>query len=54
MAELSYPLSAGPRDAVRAANGKRLSEITLEAVLAGDVNADDMRVSPETLSLIHI
>ena len=51
MAELSYPLSAGPRDAVRAANGKRLSEITLEAVLAGDVNADDMRVAPETLAL---
>ena len=51
MAELTYPLSAGPRDAVRAASGKRLSEITLDAVLAGDVNADDMRVSPETLAL---
>lgn len=51
MAELTYPLSAGPRDAVRAASGKRLSEITLDAVLSGDVNADDMRVSPETLAL---
>ena len=51
MAELTYPLSAGPRDAVRAASGKPLSEITLDAVLAGDVNADDMRVSPETLTI---
>lgn len=51
MAELTYPLSAGPRDAVRAASGKRLSEITLDAVLSGDVNADDMRVSPDTLAL---
>ena len=51
VAELTYPLSAGPRDAVRAASGKRLSEITLDAVLAGDVNADDMRVSPDTLAL---
>jgi propanediol dehydratase small subunit len=51
VAELTYPLSAGPRDAVRAASGKPLSEITLDAVLTGDVNADDMRVSPETLAL---
>jgi propanediol dehydratase small subunit len=51
VAELTYPLSAGPRNAVRAASGKRLSELTLEAVLAGDVTADDMRVAPETLAL---
>lgn len=51
MAELSYPLSANSRDAVRAASGKRLSDITLDAVLAGDVSADDMRVAPETLAL---
>lgn len=51
MAELTYPLAAGPEDAVRTASGKRLSELTLEAVLAGDVTADDMRVAPETLVL---
>jgi len=51
VAELSYPLSANSRDAVRAASGKRLSDITLDAVLAGDVSADDMRVAPETLAL---
>lgn len=51
MAELSYPLSAGARDAVRTARGKRVSELTLEAVLTGDVTADDMRIAPETLAL---
>ena len=51
MAELTYPLSAGPRNAVRAASGTPLSEITLDAVLAGDVTPDDMRVAPETLVL---
>jgi propanediol dehydratase small subunit len=51
VAELSYPLSAGARDAVRTARGKRVSELTLEAVLTGDVTADDMRIAPETLAL---
>lgn len=51
MAELSYPLSAGARDAVRTASRKRVSELTLEAVLTGDVTADDMRIAPETLAL---
>jgi len=51
VAELTYPLAAGPKDAVCTASGKRLSELTLEAVLAGDVTADDMRVAPETLAL---
>lgn len=51
MAELSYPLSAGARNAVRTASGKRVSELTLEAVLTGDVTADDMRIAPETLAL---
>jgi propanediol dehydratase small subunit len=51
VAELSYPLSAGARDAVRTARGKRVSELTLEAVLTGDVTADDMRIAPETLTL---
>ena len=51
MAELSYPLSASGRDAVRSSSGKRVSEITLEAVLAGEVHAKDVRVSAETLRL---
>jgi propanediol dehydratase small subunit len=49
--ELTYPLSESGRDAVRTASGKPVSEITLEAVLAGDIGADDVRVSAETLRL---
>jgi propanediol dehydratase small subunit len=51
VAELKYPLSGSGRDAVRTASGKPVSEITLEAVLAGDVTATDVRVGPETLTL---
>jgi propanediol dehydratase small subunit len=51
VAELTYPLGASGRDAVRTAGGKRVSEITLAAVLAGEAGPDDVRVSPETLRL---
>ena len=51
MAELTYPLSESARDRVRTASGHAVSEITLDAVLAGDIGPDDVRVSPETLRL---
>ena len=51
MAGLTYPLADGGRDAVRTASGHRVSEITLEAVLGGEIGSDDVRVSPETLRL---
>jgi propanediol dehydratase small subunit len=51
VAGLTYPLADGGRDAVRTASGHRVSEITLEAVLAGESGSDDVRVSPETLRL---
>lgn len=51
MAELTYPLAESGRDVVRTAGGKRVSEITLDAVLADEVGPDDVRVSPETLRL---
>jgi propanediol dehydratase small subunit len=51
VAELTYPLSAGARDAVRSASGKRVSEITLSAVLAGEIEPADVAVSPETLRM---
>ena len=49
--ELTYPLSAAGRDAMHTASGRRVSDITLEAVLAGEVGPEDVRVSPETLLL---
>jgi propanediol dehydratase small subunit len=51
VADLSYPLAAGSRDAVRTASGRAVPEITLERVIAGEVGAEDVRVSPETLRL---
>ena len=49
MAELSYPLGATARQQVRSATGRTVSEITLEAVLAGDLRPDDVAISAGTL-----
>ena len=51
MAELTYPLSESARDHVHTASGHAVSEITLDAVLAGEIGSDDVRVSAETLRL---
>jgi propanediol dehydratase small subunit len=51
VAELSYPLAESGRDAVGSAGGRTVSELTLAAVLAGDVGPEDVRVSPDTLRL---
>lgn len=51
MAELSYPLSASGRDAVRTVTGTTISDLTLEAVLAGELGPEDVAVAPETLHL---
>jgi len=51
MAELSYPLAAEGRGRVRAASGRLVSEITLEAAMGGELGARDVTISPETLRL---
>ncbi len=51
MAALTYPLGNEARDSVRAVSGRAVSELTLAAVAGGDVGADDLRVSPDTLRL---
>jgi propanediol dehydratase small subunit len=51
MAELTYPLGATAREEVRSATGKAVSEITLGAVLGGDVRPCDVAISPDTLRL---
>ncbi len=51
MAPLTYPLGAGARELVHARSGRAVSDLTLEAVAAGEVGPDDLRVSPETLRL---
>jgi propanediol dehydratase small subunit len=44
-----YPLAEKHPDFVRGARGKKLSDITLDAVLAGDVTIEDLRITPTAL-----
>ncbi|MBL8791499.1 MAG: glycerol dehydratase [Rhizobiales bacterium] len=44
-----YPIAEKHPDKVRGAHGKSLNDITLDAVLAGDVSIEDLRITPEAL-----
>jgi len=46
-----FPLSAKRPDLVKTATGKRLADITMEAVMKGEITADELRITPETLEL---
>jgi glycerol dehydratase small subunit/propanediol dehydratase small subunit len=44
-----YPLAEKRPEAIRGQRGKALSDITLDAVLAGDITMEDLRITPEAL-----
>lgn len=44
-----YPLAEKRPDAVAGKRGKHLSDITLDAVIKGDVTMDDLRITPAAL-----
>jgi propanediol dehydratase small subunit len=46
-----YPLSVNRPDLLRTPTGKAISELTMDAVVAGTVTAADVRIAPETLLL---
>jgi propanediol dehydratase small subunit len=46
-----YPLSIHRPDLLRTPTGKPLSALTMDAVIAGEVDAEDVRIAPETLLL---
>ncbi len=46
-----FPLSSQRPDLVKTATGKHLADITLEAAVKGDITADELRITPETLEL---
>jgi len=46
-----YPLSINRRDLLFTPTGKSIDDITLEAVMAGDIQATDLRITPDTLRL---
>ena len=45
-----YPLAETQPEAVIGKRGKRLSDITLDAVLSGAVTMEDLRITPEALA----
>ena len=47
--EQDYPLSEKRRDLVTTSKGRSIDDITLEAVTEGEIEADELRVTPETL-----
>lgn len=44
-----YPLSEKRPDLVQTATGKTLDQITLEAIMNGEITADEIRITPQTL-----
>ena len=44
-----YPLAEKRPDLVRTRRGKKLDELTLDALEAGDVALEDLRITPEAL-----
>ena len=44
-----YPLGQYEADSITSRTGKKLSEITLEEVKKGNIKADDIKISKETL-----
>jgi propanediol dehydratase small subunit len=46
-----FPLATHRSALIRTPTGKRLEELTLNAVLNGDVTAEDLRITPRTLRL---
>jgi len=46
-----YPLGSRRPELIKTPTGKQLADITMEAVLTGEVQAEDLRIMPETLRL---
>ena len=44
-----YPLAETQPEAVRGPRGKRLADVTLDAVLSGEVTMEDLRITPDAL-----
>ena len=46
-----YPLSEKSVDKLRTPTGKRLDEVTLDALMSGSISPEDVRITPETLEM---
>lgn len=48
---VDYPLSVNRRDLLFTPTGKSIDDITIESIVSGEVQATDLRITPETLRL---
>ncbi len=48
---VDYPLSDNRRDLLFTPTGRSIDDITMDAVVSGDVQATDLRITPDTLRL---
>ncbi|AQA01515.1 glycerol dehydrogenase [Mycobacterium sp. MS1601] len=48
---VDYPLSVNRRDLLFTPTGRSIDDITLDAVVSGDIRAADLRITPETLRM---
>lgn len=46
-----YPLAEKRPELIRGRRGKRLDEVTLDRLVAGEVELEDLRITPEALRL---
>jgi len=46
-----YPLSVNRPDLLRTPTGKTLDDLTMSAVVSGDITSEDLRITPETLAM---
>jgi propanediol dehydratase small subunit len=44
-----YPLAENRPDLVKTARGKALQDLTLDAVMSGDITLEDLRITPQAL-----
>jgi propanediol dehydratase small subunit len=44
-----YPIAERRPELIRTATGKPLESVTVDAVIAGEIDADDLRITPESL-----
>ena len=46
-----YPLSINRPELLRTPTGKQITALTMDAVVSGELSAEDLRIAPETLQL---
>ena len=48
---LAYPLGEKSADKLKTPTGKNINDVTLEAVISGEITGNDVRITPETLEM---